>query len=113
MRKPLIAICAAGALLAIASFANAEARYESLDQFMNPHTSIVPAGAKLFKDYSGYVYARSSKRLRVMGTLATGEADGVCELFESANLIETINEIHLSDGTVDICTAAQPVTRTR
>ena len=110
MRKTFIAICAAGALLASASYIHAEARVETLDQFMNPHSALIPAGAALFKDYRGYMYARGTGRLRVMGTLATGETDGVCELFEAAHLIETINEIHLSDGTVDICTAAKPLT---
>ena len=96
MRKTLITICALGALLATSAYVHAEARVESLEHFMNPHTSITPAGAALFQDYKGYQYARGRGVLLVHGAVAAGtEVDDLCEVFQSAHLIEVIKEIKL------------------
>lgn len=104
MRKLLIAICAAGALFATASYVHAEARVETLEHFMNPHSSITPAGAALFVNYNGYVYARNTGQLRVFGTVAAGtEMEDICEVFQSAHLVEVIQQVTTSDGQTDVC----------
>ena len=96
MRRPLIAICLAGALLAVASYAHAERRVETLAHFMNPHTELTPAGAALFQNYKGYTFARGRGVLRVHGAVAAGtEVGDLCETFQSAHLVEVINEIKL------------------